>query len=42
MNVANTPTIIYGDNVACVAQMRMGYVRSNLTKHFALRLFYPP
>jgi hypothetical protein len=36
---ANTPTIIYEDNVACVAQMEMGYIKSNMTKHIVLRIF---
>jgi hypothetical protein len=35
------PTIIYEDNVACIAQMRAGYIKSNLTKHMAPKLFYP-
>jgi hypothetical protein len=39
--VVNTPTIIYEDNAACVAQMHMGYVKSNLMKHIAPKLFYP-
>ena len=42
MNIIDTPTIIYEDNVACVAQMHMGYVKSNLTKHIAPKFFYPP
>ena len=41
LNVADTPTIIYEDNAACVAQMHMGYVKSNLMKHIAPKLFYP-
>ena len=28
-----TPTIIYEENLACVAQMQSGYVKSNMTKH---------
>jgi hypothetical protein len=39
--VINIPTIIYEDNAACVAQMHMGYVKSNLTKHIAPKFFYP-
>jgi hypothetical protein len=39
--VINTPIIIYEDNAACVAQMHMGYVKSNLTKHIAPKFFYP-
>ena len=41
MNAVDTPTVIYEDNVACVAQMYMGYVKSNLTKHIARKFFYP-
>jgi hypothetical protein len=33
--------IIYEDNVACVAQMQLGYVKSNVTKHITPKLFYP-
>ena len=36
-----SPTIIYEDNTACVAQMDMGYIKSNITKHIAHKLFYP-
>ena len=35
------PTIIYKDNSACIAQMNMGYIKSNITKHIAPKLFYP-
>jgi hypothetical protein len=41
LNVADTPTIIYEDNAACVAQMHIGYVKSNRTKHIAPKFFYP-
>ena len=41
MNNVDTLTIIYEDNAACVAQMHMGYVKSNLTKHIAPKFFYP-
>ena len=41
MNTADAPTIIYEDNAACVAQMHMGYNKSNLTKHIAPTFFYP-
>jgi len=37
----NEPTIIYEDNSACIAQMNMGYIKSNITKHIAPKLFYP-
>jgi hypothetical protein len=28
-----SPTIIYEDNTACVAQMQIRYIKSNVTKH---------
>ena len=34
------PTIIYEDNSACIAQMNAGYIKSNITKHIAPKLFY--
>ena len=36
-----SPTIIYEDNTACVAQMDTGYIKSNITKYIAPKLFYP-
>jgi hypothetical protein len=36
-----SPTIIYEDNAACVAQMQSGYVKSNVSKHITPKLFYP-
>jgi hypothetical protein len=36
-----SPTIIYEDNVACVVQMETCYIKSNITKHIAPKLFYP-
>nr|AAK91878.1 Putative copia-type pol polyprotein [Oryza sativa]AAP52115.1 retrotransposon protein, putative, Ty1-copia subclass [Oryza sativa Japonica Group] len=41
LNIDNTPTIIYEDNATCVAQIHMGYVKSNFTKHITLKFFYP-
>jgi hypothetical protein len=35
------PTMMYEDNAACIAQMRAGYIKINLTKHMAPKLFYP-
>jgi hypothetical protein len=39
--VISTPTIIYEDNAAYVAQMHIVYVKSNLTKHIAPKFFCP-
>ena len=36
-----SPTIIYEDNAACVVQMEIGYLKSNIIKHIAPKLFYP-
>jgi hypothetical protein len=36
-----SPTIIYEDNAVGVAQMQTGYIKSNITKHIAPKLFYP-
>ena len=40
LNTTNTPTIIYEDNAACVAQVQSGYMKSNLTKHINPKFFY--
>ncbi|KAJ1280007.1 hypothetical protein BS78_04G199300 [Paspalum vaginatum] len=39
--VADTPTIIYEDNAAYVAQMKTCYIKSNMTKHISPKFFYP-
>ena len=36
-----SPTIIYEDNTACVAQMDTSYIKNSITKHIAPKLFYP-
>jgi hypothetical protein len=41
IGVIGSPTIIYEDNAACVAQMQMGYVKTNYMKHTSPKLFYP-
>jgi hypothetical protein len=33
-----SPTIIYEDNAACIAQMQSGYMKSNVTKHITPKL----
>jgi hypothetical protein len=35
-----SPTIIYEDNAACVAQMQTRYIKTNYTKHISSKLFY--
>jgi hypothetical protein len=41
IGVIGSPTIIYEDNVACVAKMQMGYIKTNYTKHISPKLYYP-
>jgi hypothetical protein len=41
IGVIKSPTIIYEDNSACVAQIQTGYIKTNYTKHISLKLFYP-
>jgi hypothetical protein len=36
-----SPTIIYKDNAACIAQIQSDYVKYNVTKHIAPKFFYP-
>ena len=38
--VTNSPTIIYEDNVACVAQVRGGYIKGDRTKRISPKFFY--
>jgi hypothetical protein len=33
MSAVESPTIIYEDNVAYIAQMKTGYIKTNYTKH---------
>jgi hypothetical protein len=40
LSSVDTPTIIYEDNVACVAQMQMGYIKNNMIKHMSPKFFY--
>ena len=40
LNMTYTPTIIYEDNSACVAQIQTGYVKTSLTKHISPKFFY--
>ena len=37
--VNKSPTILYEDNAACIAQLKEGYIKSDRTKHIPLRFF---
>jgi hypothetical protein len=41
MGDVESPTIIYEDNVACVAHLQTCYIKINYTKHISPKLFYP-
>ena len=34
------PTTIYEDNVACIAQLKGGFIKGDRTKHISLKFFY--
>jgi hypothetical protein len=36
----STPTIIYEDNAACIAQITAGYIKGKNTKHILTKFFY--
>jgi hypothetical protein len=36
-----SPTIIYEDNAACIAQMQTRYIKTNYMKYISPKLFYP-
>ncbi|XP_035845284.1 uncharacterized protein LOC118491538 [Helianthus annuus] len=37
--IKKEPTIIYEDNVACIAQIREGYIKGDRTKHVSPKFF---
>jgi hypothetical protein len=36
-----SPTVIYVDNAAYVAQIQIEYIKTNYTKHISPKLFHP-
>lgn len=38
--VTESPTIIYEDNTACIAQVTEGYIKGDRTKHISPKLFF--
>ena len=38
--INNSPTIIYEDNAAYVAQVKGGYIKVDKTKHISSKFFY--
>ena len=39
-SIKNNPTVLYEDNAACIAQIKLGYIKSNRTKHISQKFFY--
>ena len=39
-SIKNNPTVLYEDNVACIAQIKGGYIKGDRTKHISPKLFY--
>ena len=39
-SIKDSPTILYEDNVACIAQIKGGYIKGDRTKHISPKFFY--
>ena len=39
-SVKDKPTILFEDNVACIAQIKGGYIKGDRTKHISPKIFY--
>ena len=39
-SIKDTLTILHEDNIACIAQIKEGYIRGDQTKHILPKLFY--
>jgi hypothetical protein len=39
-SIKDNPTILYEDNVACITQIRGGYIKGDRTKHISPKFFY--
>jgi hypothetical protein len=39
-SIKGSPTILYEDNVACITQIRGGYIKGDRTKHISPKFFY--
>ena len=39
-SIKNKPTVLYEDNVACIAQVTRGYIKGDRTKHISPKFFY--
>ena len=39
-SIKNNPTLLYEDNVACITQIKGGYIKGDRTKHISPKFFY--
>ena len=39
-SIKDNPTTLFEDNVACIAQIKEGYIKGERTKHISPKLFY--
>ena len=39
-SIKNKPTVLYVDNVACIAQVKGGYIKGDRIKHISPKFFY--
>ena len=39
-SIKNKPTVLYEDNVACIAQVKGGYIKGDQTKHISPKFLY--
>ena len=39
-SIKGDPTILFEDNVACIAQITRGYIKGDRTKHISPKFFY--
>ena len=39
-SIKSKPTILYEDNVVCIAQVKVGYIKGDRAKHISPKFFY--
>ena len=39
-SIKDNPTTLFEDNAACIAQIKGGYIKGDITKHISPKLFY--
>ena len=39
-SIRDNATVLHEDNVACIAQIKIGFIKGDRTKHISPKLFY--